>query len=346
MEKDFCGKNKLRALVWYYSTSMTNIISRTDIYECLYKATNRLDKDCVDDIIDNYCHSNFSFIDEIHDACDFNWWTDKEKSEILSQHFKEERDKQKLQENKIKADIEEVMFNEWFSKYYDYNPTILNLDNRDEDDIKYVLNEVKNMSKADAYNVIKSKFDKYNDLYEDSFYNSYLPDKFSLSDMRYLRRMFVLFYTDLEPYHRLISVNFKTAKGQKTELNKAPEQPDGQIILPSNLDTPKAREMFPKAIEAGLMEITATGFKWLYSLRKYGGGNALAAYFFGKVFCGDKLCLDIRRECVVKLNRSSFFPESKLCELFDMKYLSNSRLQLNEKTPPKGYERIDILFST
>ena len=53
----------------------------------------------------------------------------------------------------------------------------------------------------------------------------------------------------------------------------------GAVKLPRELDTPEARKRFAKAVEAGYIEATSTGYKWL-KLPK-----AAAAYFFEKIYC-------------------------------------------------------------
>ena len=53
----------------------------------------------------------------------------------------------------------------------------------------------------------------------------------------------------------------------------------GAVKLPSELDTPEARKRFAKAVKAGYIEATSTGYKWL------GLPKAAAAYFFEKIYC-------------------------------------------------------------
>ncbi len=53
----------------------------------------------------------------------------------------------------------------------------------------------------------------------------------------------------------------------------------GAVKLPSKLDTPEARKRFAKAVEAGYIEATSTGYKWLILPK------AAAAYFFEKIYC-------------------------------------------------------------
>lgn len=118
-------------------------------------------------------------------------------------------------------------------------------------------------------------------------------------------------------------------------LNEFSNVSEGEMVLPSGLDTAEARRLFKKAIEAGLMEKSEKGFKWKKS-------NALLAYFCGKIYCGDTL----EREGVTneeKVKRGSgFFPDTQLSSLFNVRNLGQSRLQLDN--PPRGRESIDVLF--
>lgn len=106
--------------------------------------------------------------------------------------------------------------------------------------------------------------------------------------------------------------------------------------IPKELDTDEARRLLPKAIEAGLIVSTESGYEWK------GKSNALLAYFCGKIYCGDTLEKDtVTNENIVKKG-SAFFPEMALCTMFGVKNLGQSRLQIQR--PPRGYEEIDILF--
>lgn len=53
--------------------------------------------------------------------------------------------------------------------------------------------------------------------------------------------------------------------------------------IPQELITDRAKEIFAKAVKAGYMEKTATGYKWLYN----SGSNASLAYFIMQVFSPD-----------------------------------------------------------
>lgn len=122
-----------------------------------------------------------------------------------------------------------------------------------------------------------------------------------------------------------------TPQEQKT----AAEPKDLKDLLPEQLRTDEALKIFQRAIDANLIEKTATGLKWQLS-------NALLAYLCGIVYCGDtKQCCWHNKEYRVKRG-STFFPDKALSELFGVKNLGQSRLQLEYQ--PKGYEKVDVLF--
>lgn len=122
-----------------------------------------------------------------------------------------------------------------------------------------------------------------------------------------------------------------TPQEQKT----AAEPKDLKDLLPEQLRTDEALKIFQRAIDANLIEKTATGLKWQL-------GNALLAYLCGIVYCGDTKRWDgFYKEYNVKRG-STFFPDKALSELFGVKNLGQSRLQL--KYRPKGYEKVDVLF--
>lgn len=111
-------------------------------------------------------------------------------------------------------------------------------------------------------------------------------------------------------------------------------QPD-VTLLQDGLETDEAVNVFNKAIKADLMEVCGNGLKWKAS-------NALLAYLCGRLYCGDTTKIDsVTKERIVKRG-SGFFPETKLNDLFGLKNLGQSRLQLNRV--PKGFEKIEALF--
>jgi hypothetical protein len=123
-----------------------------------------------------------------------------------------------------------------------------------------------------------------------------------------------------------------TPQEQKT----AAEPKELKDLLPERLRNDEALKIFQRAIDANLIEKTATGLKWQLS-------NALLAYLCGIVYCGDTSPWDeYYKEYIVKKRRSKFFPDKALSELFGVKNLGQSRLQLIYK--PRGYEKVDVLF--
>lgn len=80
----------------------------------------------------------------------------------------------------------------------------------------------------------------------------------------------------------------KPPLGQSEQASKEPaptasdERPIA-IQMPTELNTDRTKEIFAKAVEAGYMEKTATGYKWLYN----SGSKASLAYFIMQVFSPD-----------------------------------------------------------
>lgn len=96
------------------------------------------------------------------------------------------------------------------------------------------------------------------------------------------------------------------------------------------LNTDRAKEVFGKAIEKGLIEVSDNVLKWQKS-------NALLAFLCGIIYCDDTQYQDaVTKEWMVKRG-STFFPNVELCALFGVKNLGQSRTQLNRL--PKGYEK-------
>jgi hypothetical protein len=107
----------------------------------------------------------------------------------------------------------------------------------------------------------------------------------------------------------------------------------GAVKLPSELDTPEARKRFAKAVEAGYMEATSTGYKWL------GKGKVRLAYFVYRIYSP----------------KGEIVPISKVCSLFNTYGIGDSYTQLKQAKwfkdkdrqytpPPDWVEDIDRLF--
>lgn len=72
---------------------------------------------------------------------------------------------------------------------------------------------------------------------------------------------------------------------------------------------------------------------------KFQGSNALLAYLLGVAFCGDTKQYDVYLQGYKVKRGSAYFPDKLLSDLFGVKNLGQSRLQLN--SVPKGYERVE-----
>jgi len=123
----------------------------------------------------------------------------------------------------------------------------------------------------------------------------------------YLKSYFLI--TDYADYVGSIELANEYLKAlpplQKEESDTRPNNGDvGAFKLPTELDTAEAREVFQKAIEAGLMSKTASGYKWEKS-------NVLLAFMCGVLYCGDtvvssSLYRDVKKD-TVNLNKQNEF---------------------------------------
>ena len=75
----------------------------------------------------------------------------------------------------------------------------------------------------------------------------------------------------------------QAAEGQQMGNNEPQQEKTLRDLLPERLRSGEAVAIFQRAIDANMMERTATGFKWLQ--RGTRGGKAQLAYFCGKL-CG------------------------------------------------------------
>ena len=110
------------------------------------------------------------------------------------------------------------------------------------------------------------------------------------------------------------------------------------VQLPPRLDTEVARDIFSKAIEAGLMAENGDHYKWKQS-------KVLLAYMCGRIYCEDRPKYDrIENKTFWKFGRTEFFPESDLNELFEVTDLAQSRQNRKDSPVPQGSDKIDELF--
>ena len=80
-------------------------------------------------------------------------------------------------------------------------------------------------------------------------------------------------------YANEASVNYSLWCEEQITATKA----NSPQAIPQELNTDRTKEIFAKAVEAGYMEKTATGYKWLYN----SGSKASLAYFIMQVFSPD-----------------------------------------------------------
>ena len=109
----------------------------------------------------------------------------------------------------------------------------------------------------------------------------------------------------------------------------------GNNGLPKELDTPRARTYFAKAIEQQYMELTEDGrYRWLGTGKK--PCTAELAYFLGKVY---------NYKYTITGNAGENFPEESLNRLFGATRLYSSLTQVyNAQKPQRWRSQIDEMF--
>lgn len=109
----------------------------------------------------------------------------------------------------------------------------------------------------------------------------------------------------------------------------------GNNALPKELDTPRARTYFAKAVRLGYMQLTEDGrYRWLGTGRK--PCTAELAYFLGKVY---------NYKYTITGNAGENFPEESLNRLFGATRLYSSLTQVyNAQKPQRWRSMIDSLF--
>jgi hypothetical protein len=110
---------------------------------------------------------------------------------------------------------------------------------------------------------------------------------------------------------------------------------DNRMPLPKELDTPRARTYFAKAVRLGYMEPTDDGkYRWIGTGKK--PCRAELAYFLGKVY---------NYKYTITGNAGENFPEESLNSLFGATRLYSSLTQVyNAQKPQRWRSRIDAIF--
>ena len=152
---------------------------------------------------------------------------------------------------------------------------------------------------------------------------------------------------------KIHEVSLKSIPVQEVQTNEPHEEPiskqeipeddevkddNEDLHLPAKLDTQRARDIFSRAIEAGLMEENGNHYKW-------NGTKVQLAYMCGRIYCEDRPKYDERAEKTYwKFGWSDFFPDSELNDLFEETDLGQSRANRKDLAVPQGSNKIDDLF--
>ena len=115
---------------------------------------------------------------------------------------------------------------------------------------------------------------------------------------------------------------------------------DEEVPLPAKLDTQRARDLFSRAIEAGLMEKKANHYKWK-------GSKVQLAYMCGRIYCEDHPQYDrIEKKTYWRFGRTDFFPDSELNDLFEETDLGQSRANRKDLAVPQGGNKKRFFYNT
>lgn len=116
-------------------------------------------------------------------------------------------------------------------------------------------------------------------------------------------------------------------------IDEEPEEPNS-INLPKDLDTPRARKYFQKAIGKDWLRLEDGKFCWIGTNDK--GNTSELAYFLGKVY---------NYQYTISGNAGEDFPEESLNKLFGVRRLYSSLTQVyNAKKPQRWRSQIDAIF--
>ena len=109
------------------------------------------------------------------------------------------------------------------------------------------------------------------------------------------------------------------------------------VLIPQGVNTPLARRIFSKAIDADFISVDGTHLVWNDS-------TVLLAYMCGRIYCKDKA------EKVPHENKYCWekgqdgLPNAELTRLFQREGIGQARLNRKSATAPKKFEEIDIFF--
>ena len=109
------------------------------------------------------------------------------------------------------------------------------------------------------------------------------------------------------------------------------------VIIPRGLNTPLARRVFTKALEAGYISVNGTRLIWNDS-------TVLLAYMCGRIYCKDKAEKVSHENKYCWEKGQDGLPNAELTRLFQREGIGQARLNRKSATAPKKFEEIDKFF--
>ena len=153
---------------------------------------------------------------------------------------------------------------------------------------------------------------------------------------------FAFFFSGALAYgaEKLRAKNREKEKQTVQTKNNQPEEQDVSkgVVLSGRLDTPLARTVFAKAVEAGYMEEAGSHYSWK-------GTKVLLAYMCGRIYCGDVPEYSKHEQKSFWKFGNGLFPDVELNALFEQTGIGQSRQNRRDMAVPANAGDIDKLFS-
>ena len=135
----------------------------------------------------------------------------------------------------------------------------------------------------------------------------------------------------------------KNREKDKQTIQAVKNHPEAQnaserVVLSGRLDTPLARTVFSKAVEAGYMEEAGSHYSWK-------GTKVLLAYMCGRIYCGDVPEYSKHEQKSFWKFGNGLFPDVELNALFEQAGIGQSRQNRRDMPVPANAGEIDKLFS-
>ena len=153
---------------------------------------------------------------------------------------------------------------------------------------------------------------------------------------------FAFFFSGALAYgaEKLRAQNREKEKQTVQTKNNQPKEQDVSkgVVLSGRLDTPLARIVFSKAVEAGYMEEAGSHYSWK-------GTKVLLAYMCGRIYCGDVPEYSKHEQKSFWKFGNGLFPDVELNALFEQTGIGQSRQNRRDMAVPANAGDIDKLFS-